>query len=41
VYPSGTKITDKQLAALSMRPHTWHGEWNYAIGAKRRRSTSK
>lgn len=41
VYPTGTKITDKQLAELALRPHQWHGEWNYSAGIKRRRSTSK
>ena len=30
-YPTGIKISDKQLAALPLRPHDWHGNWNYSI----------
>lgn len=30
-YPRGIKITDKQLAAVPLRPHDWHGNWNYTI----------
>ncbi|MGH9893147.1 MAG: ISAzo13 family transposase [bacterium] len=30
-YPTGVKITDKQLAAVPLTPHEWHGEWNYTI----------
>jgi transposase len=30
-YPTGVKITDRQLAALPLTPHQWHGEWNYTI----------
>jgi hypothetical protein len=41
VYPLGTKISDKELNDLPMRPGEWHGEWNYIIGGTRRRSMSK
>jgi hypothetical protein len=30
-YPKGTKITDKELAALPITKHDFHGEWNYTI----------
>ena len=30
-YPTGVKVTDSELAALPVQPHTWHGEWNYTI----------
>jgi hypothetical protein len=30
-YPKGVKISDRQLAALPLRPHDWHGEWNYTL----------
>ena len=30
-YPTGTKITDGELAAVDLDPHTFHGEWNYTI----------
>ena len=31
VYQTGTKITDKQLAALPITHGDWHGEWNYTL----------
>ena len=30
-YPLGTKIKDKELAAVPMVPHQFHGKWNYTI----------
>jgi transposase len=33
-YPKGVKITDRQLAALSLVPHDFHGEWNYTLNAQ-------
>ena len=33
-YPKGVKITDAELAAVPLHPHTWHGEWNYNINAQ-------
>jgi Rhodopirellula transposase DDE domain len=33
-YPTGVKITDKQLAALPLVKHEWHGEWNYTLTAE-------
>ena len=33
-YPRGIKVTDTQMRALMkehVRPHEWHGEWNYDI----------
>ncbi len=30
-YPRGVKITDKELAAVPLTPHEWHGAWNYTI----------
>lgn len=30
-YPTGTKITDNQLAAVDIKPHSFHGQWNYTI----------
>ena len=33
-YPKGVKISDKQLAALPLDPHDFHGEWNYTLSAK-------
>jgi hypothetical protein len=28
-YPTGVKISDRDYAAIPLRPHDWHGEWNY------------
>ena len=30
-YPTGIKITDKQLAAVPLTRHEWHGDWNYTV----------
>lgn len=30
-YPRGVKVTDEQLAAVPIRPHEWHGDWNYTV----------
>ena len=30
-YPRGVKITDNELAAVPLKPHDWHGEWNYTV----------
>ncbi|SRR6266511_4377141 len=30
-YPQGVKVTDQELAALRIKHHTFHGEWNYTI----------
>lgn len=30
-YPSGVKVTDKELAAVRLRSHDFHGEWNYSV----------
>ncbi len=30
-YPTGVKISDKQLAAVPLTRHEWHGDWNYTI----------
>jgi hypothetical protein len=33
-YPKGVKISDRQLAALPLDPHDFHGEWNYTLSAQ-------
>jgi hypothetical protein len=30
-YPSGVKVTNEELAAVSLKPDKFHGEWNYSI----------
>jgi hypothetical protein len=32
VYEKGRKVSDAELAAINITPHTFHGEWNYTIG---------
>ena len=36
-YPTGVKITDAALAALPLRPHAFHGDWNYTLAAQSNR----
>jgi hypothetical protein len=36
-YPTGTQITDQQLAAVPLTGHDWHPEWNYTITPPRPR----
>jgi hypothetical protein len=35
-YPKGVKVSDAQLAAVNLTPHTFHGDWNYTIAPRRR-----
>ena len=35
-YPKGIAPTDAQLARLTLRPHAFHGDWNYTIRPTRR-----
>ena len=30
-YPTGVKVPDKDLAAVPLQHHDWHGDWNYTI----------
>jgi transposase len=30
-YPTGERISDADYATIPLRPHDWHGEWNYDI----------
>ena len=31
-YDTGTKVSDRQMDALPVIRHDWHGDWNYTIG---------
>ncbi|MGH2361618.1 MAG: ISAzo13 family transposase [bacterium] len=33
-YPKGQQVTDEQMAALRIRRHRFHGDWNYALGPR-------
>jgi len=30
-YPNEVKVTDDQMAQIRLRPHRFHGDWNYSI----------
>ena len=30
-YPKGIVVTDAEMAALNIRRHDFHGDWNYTI----------
>jgi DNA-binding phage protein len=34
-YPTRVEVSDEQLAQVQLRPHKFHGEWNYSILPKR------
>ena len=38
-YPTGTKVTDSELAGVPLTRHGFHGEWNYTIAGKPLRPT--
>ena len=40
-YPKGITVTDKELAAVPLHPHEWHGDWNYTITGRRARRTTR
>lgn len=31
LYPTGIKVTDKELNSIAIERNTFHGEWNYNI----------
>jgi PAS domain S-box-containing protein len=33
-YPPGDRVTDAEMAAITLSAHTFHGEWNYTISLK-------
>ena len=39
-YPKGTKITDKELKALPVTKHEFHGDWNYTVAKRPAGTTS-
>jgi len=30
-YPVKVKVTDEEMKMVKIRPHKFHGEWNYSI----------
>jgi len=37
-YPTGTKVSEDELAAVHLKPAEFHGDWNYQILPARRKS---
>ena len=35
-YEKGIKVTDEQMTRINIKPHEFHGDWNYTIRPKRR-----
>jgi DDE family transposase len=35
VYPTHVKVSDRELDAVHLTPHEFHGEWNYTISPSR------
>jgi len=40
VYPTKIQVSDEEMAALSITPHDFHGEWNYTVKRVRRGAAS-
>jgi hypothetical protein len=36
-YPLGVDVTDSEMRNLDLRPHDFHGNWNYTIASRSRR----
>jgi hypothetical protein len=34
-YPTGIPVDDDELASLALKPHAFHGDWNYRIEPRR------
>jgi Rhodopirellula transposase DDE domain len=30
-HPLGVRVSDRELAAVPLQRHDWHGEWNYTV----------
>jgi hypothetical protein len=34
VYPTKVNVSDEEMARLRLRPHPFHGEWNYTLAPR-------
>ena len=34
-YPTGTEVSDQEMATISITKHKFHGDWNYTIAPNR------
>lgn len=39
-YDKGIKITDEQMQSINLKPHAFHGDWNYTISPRKYRNDS-
>jgi hypothetical protein len=39
-YPTGTKVSNAQMAALPVSRHPFHGDWNYTLHPASRRAAT-
>jgi len=39
-YPSGTTVSDEQMASINIERHEFHGDWNYTIHPHKSRNRS-
>ena len=37
-YPKGRVVTKEEMSQINLRPHEFHGDWNYTIRPNRRRA---
>jgi transposase len=37
-YPTGTKVSDEELASINLKRHQFHGEWNYSLLPKQHKN---
>ncbi|MEK7994119.1 MAG: ISAzo13 family transposase [Planctomycetota bacterium] len=37
LYPIGRKVSDEEYASLNLKPHSFHGEWNYLIQPRQKK----
>ena len=35
-YPDGVSVSDEQMAQIALKPHRFHGDWNYSIDPRAR-----
>jgi len=40
-YEPGQKVTDDEMRALRLKPHTFHGDWNYALEPRTTRHVNR
>ncbi len=38
-YGKGITVTDKELSECSIKPHEFHGEWNYEIRPRKHKDS--